>query len=94
MAFWSRLFGTPNHAGVTPNENPAPASPPTVAAPDYTPGDPDGFELQYDPVQARSFGLVAPSPWDGWPAEWSTPNWDWGNRLNALVDIAWTCIDR
>jgi hypothetical protein len=94
VSFWTDLFGTPNHAGVKPNDNPAGVPPASVAAPDYTPGDPDGVELQYDPVQARSHGLVMPSPWDGWPAEWSTPHWDWGGRFNALVDIAWACIDR
>jgi HK97 family phage portal protein len=94
VSFWGRLFGRPNHEGVTPNTNPSPASPPSVAAPDYTPGDPDGFEVQGERVQARAFTLPAPSPWDGWPAEWSTPAWDWGARMNALVDIAWACIDR
>jgi HK97 family phage portal protein len=94
VSFWTTLFGGVNHDGVTPNDNPPGVEPASVASPDYTPGDPNGVELQYDPVQARSFGLVAPSPWDGWPAEWSTPNWDWGSRFNALVDIAWACIDR
>jgi HK97 family phage portal protein len=91
VSFWSSLFGTPNHEGVTPNDTVE--APPSVG-PQHNPGDPDGIELQYDPVQARSFGMVAPSPWDGWPANWSTPNWDWNGRFNSLVDIAWACIDR
>lgn len=96
LGFLSNLFGRPNHEGVEPNANPAPAEPPTVAAPDYTPGDPDGLDLSAfsERVEPRSLPFIAPSPWDGWPAEWSTPNWDWGSRFNALVDIAWTCIDR
>jgi HK97 family phage portal protein len=94
VGFWASLFGSPDHAGVVPNDNPSPADPPTVAYPDYTPGDPNGFEIVGDPVQARAFTFPAPSPWSGWPAEWSTPNWDWNSRFNALVDIAWTCIDR
>jgi HK97 family phage portal protein len=93
VSFWSALFGSPNHEGVVPNDNPEGVQPASVAAPDYRPGDPDGIEFQYDPVQARSFGLVSPSPWSGWPSEWSTPDWDWNGRFNALVDIAWACID-
>lgn len=94
MGLWSSLFGLPNHAGVTPNANVAPADPPTVGAPDYTPGDPNGVELDFPPVQTRALSRFQPSPWSGWPAEWSTPNWDWNSRFNSLVDIAWACIDR
>lgn len=95
MAFLSRFFGRPNHAGVIPNANPAPASPPSVGAPDYTPGDPDGLDVSAFkvPVETRGFPGIFPSAWDGWPAQWSTA-WDWGSRYNALVDIAWACIDR
>ncbi len=92
MSFWTRLFGS-GTAGITPNGNP-PGNPPTVGVPDYNPGDPNGLEYIRPPVQVRSFPVAVPSPWDGWPAEWSTPGWDWGPRFNALVDIAWTCIDR
>jgi len=61
---------------------------------DYTPGDPNGIEFTPGPtVEKRSFPTFIPSPWDGWPAQWSTA-WDWGPRFNALVDIAWACIDR
>jgi HK97 family phage portal protein len=94
MSFFGKIFGKPNHAGVTANANTSPGDPPTVGGADYTPGDPDGFEVRYDPVAPQTFLRVAPSPWDGWPAEWSTPAWDWNGRFNALVDIAWTCIDR
>jgi HK97 family phage portal protein len=94
VSFWSNLFGRPNHAGVQPNANPSPADPPTVAAPDYTPGDPDGVEVQFAAVEPRQMPSISPSPWSGWPAEWSTPAWDWNSRFNSLVDIAWTCVDR
>jgi hypothetical protein len=94
MSFWDTLFGRPNHAGVQPNANPSPADPPTVGRPDYTPGDPDGFELLGESTVSKRFALPSPSPWSGWPDSWSTPGWDWQSRFNALVDIAWTCIDR
>jgi HK97 family phage portal protein len=95
MGFWTSLLGWPNHVGVTPNANVSPADPPTVAAPDYSPGDPNGVEIEPGPpVQVRSLPVIAPSPWSGWPAEWATPQWDWNGRFNALVDIAWSCIDR
>jgi HK97 family phage portal protein len=34
-----------------------------------------------------------PSPWSGWPAEWSTPQFDFTSKLNRLIDIAWACLD-
>jgi HK97 family phage portal protein len=88
----SWLLGEPNHAGIQPNENP-PSDPPSVGGADYSPGDPNGVEFVGSPVQQRSFPTFIPSPWDGWPAGWSTA-WDWSSRFNALVDIAWACIDR
>lgn len=93
MSFWSWLTG--GTAGITANPNPS-STPPTVGGADYTPGDPEGADLSSfeQPVEKRALPFVAPSPWDGWPAEWSTPHWNWGARYNALVDIAWTCIDR
>lgn len=57
------------------------------------PGDPDGFEIVGDEVENRGFPFIRPSAWDGWPAEWTTPNWDMGSRFNELVDIAWACLD-
>jgi hypothetical protein len=93
VGFWSTIFGTPNHEGVTPNSNPS-ATPPTVGPGDYTPGDPEGITFDnWDDEEtfARSFPIIQPSPWDGWPAEWSTPNW--GRGLQKLVDTARDCID-
>jgi HK97 family phage portal protein len=94
MSFLSWLLGGVNHEGVEPNENVAPGDPPSVGYPDYTPGDPDGVEFEGEIAASRPLARFSPSPWDGWPSEWSTPVWDWSARLNSLVDIAWTCIDR
>lgn len=91
MSFWSRIWGT--SADVVPNANTAGVPPASVASPDYTPGDPDGFELQGEATYSRALPLPWPSPWDGWPAEWHVPSWDFGSRFNELVDIAWACLD-
>lgn len=95
MGFWTRLFDRPNHAGLVANEN-DPAPPPgTVSAPSWTPGDPDG--VVFEPgaeVEPRSMPVLVPSPWSGWPADWSTPNWDMTSRFNELVDVAWMCLDK
>jgi hypothetical protein len=92
VGFWSNLFGIPNTQGVTPNSNP-PATPPTVGAGSYTPGDPDGLEVVGGTEMFNRFGLpsIEPSGWDGWPAEWSTPNW--GRGIQKLVDTASDCVD-
>lgn len=82
MAFWSNWFsGTPNHAGTS-----------TVG---YSPGDPEGVTVETpEPVEVRSFPVVAPSPWSGWPADWSTPTFNMNSQFNALVDVAWMCLDK
>jgi HK97 family phage portal protein len=61
--------------------------------PNYTPGDPDGFEVVGETTYSRSaMPLPVPSPWDGWPQQWGVP--DWSNpKLTTLVDTAWDCID-
>jgi HK97 family phage portal protein len=81
VAFWSNWFtSTPNHAG--------------TATAGYNPGDPDGVTVETpDPVELRSFPVVAPSPWSGWPAEWSTPQFNMNSRFNELIDVAWMCLD-
>lgn len=94
MGFWSSLFGVPNHEGVTPNDNdPVSVPPASVGEPDWNPGDPDGFELEASDVEPRAFAKVLPSPWSGWPADWSTPNWGQSLGLGNLVDTAWACLD-
>lgn len=87
MGFWSRLFSGPPPAfeGVVPNDN---------GPLDYSPGDAAGVELDdWEPVEARSLPFPSPSPWSGWPGEWSTPNWSSQAGLNRLVDTAWACLD-
>jgi HK97 family phage portal protein len=81
MAFWSNWFsGHPNHAG--------------TATEGYNPGDADGVTVETpDPVEVRSFPVVVPGPWSGWPAEWSTPSFSMNSRFNELIDVAWMCLD-
>lgn len=95
MGFWSRLFDSPNHDGLVANDNDPPPPPGTVSAPSWTPGDPDGVEFTPgEEVEARSLPRMMVSPWSGWPAEWSTPQWDMSSRFNELVDVAWMCLDK
>ncbi|HZO69405.1 MAG TPA: phage portal protein [Kribbellaceae bacterium] len=87
MSFWSWLLhGSP--AGETANANP----PSSVGPPGYEPGDPHGFEFDPPPggVNTR-FAQLVPSPWSGWPAEWSTPAFN--QKAGPLVDTAWACLD-
>lgn len=94
MGFWSNLFGTPNHAGETTNTNIPPPAPGTVGPTGYTPGDPDGVVFEgFTPTESRALPVLLPSPWSGWPATWSVPDWDFGSRFNELIDVAWACLD-
>lgn len=92
MSFWSWLKGT-DPTGVTPNTNTAGVPPASVGVPDYTPGDPDGVVYDGEVTFSRAMPFPQPSGWDGWPAEWGVPNWDFSSRFNELVDIAWACLD-
>jgi HK97 family phage portal protein len=78
-----------NHEGTTPNANP-----PGTVGEGYNPGDPEGFEIEPSEVEARSLPVFYPSPWSGWPSEWNTPAWDGSSKYNALLDVAWTCLDK
>ncbi len=89
MGFWDFITGGVNHAGEIPNANP----PSTVGAGEAN-GDPHGVTIEGATTQARSLPSFFPSPWTGWPSEWSTPNWDFGSRFNELVDVAWGCLDK
>jgi HK97 family phage portal protein len=91
VGIWSWLWG--NGSDATPNANTAGVAPASVAAPDYTPGDPDGVVFDNEATFHRSLPFVQPAPWDGWPAEWGVPQWDFQSRFNELVDIAWACLD-
>lgn len=74
-----------------PNANPAGVPPASVGKPDYTPGDPIGFEV-IDEGPGRPRGRIFhATPWDGWPAEWNMPLM--GGRADELVDTAWAALD-
>jgi HK97 family phage portal protein len=92
MGFWNWFGHLGDTGGITPNANPS-STPPTVGGGDYTPGDPHGVEFDQTQTFTRALPSLSPSPWDGWPASWSTPAWDFGSRFNELVDVAWACLD-
>jgi HK97 family phage portal protein len=87
MGFWDWLTG----AGATPN---ATVGDPDSVGPTYTPGDPDGFELEDAESSNNRMAAVVTSPWDGWPASWATPAWgQMGPKFEELVDTAWAALD-
>jgi len=73
-----------------PNTNPPGAPPASVAVPDYTAGDPNGFEIVDGGPGRPVPPLFHASPWDGWPAEWNLPIL---GRTEQLVDVAWMALD-
>lgn len=79
----------------TPNGNdPADVPPATVGPPAAQPGNPDGIALEVIPGASMwPASRIVPSAWSGWPAEWPTPPWGDGARLETLTDIAWMCLD-
>lgn len=77
MAFWSKWFGAYTAGDVG----------------GFNPGDPDGVNFDRTETFSRSLPFPQPSPWDGWPASWGVPQWDFQSRYNALVDVAWACLD-
>lgn len=86
MSFWTWITGQ-SASDVVPNSN-GPA--------DYSPGDPDGVDLEAfarTGFESRA-GLPrpSPSPWSGWPDSWGL-SWQTQGNLNKLVDVAWACID-
>jgi HK97 family phage portal protein len=86
---WRDWWTGVNHEGEVANANPS-----SSVGPSYHPGDPDGLEMIGEEVESRNLPSFYPSPWSGWPETWSTPNWDMDNRFNALVDVAWGCLDK
>jgi HK97 family phage portal protein len=66
---------------------PSPAS----VGPDYTPGDPDGLTIEEPGIPYQPPPPPVVQPWSGWPANWSTPNWN--GQLQQLTDTAWMCLD-
>ena len=88
MGFWSNLLNR-DPSGITANPNPE-----SSVSPTWNPGDPDGVELvNWESTETRSLPVVLPTPWDGWPAGWGVPDWDFNSRFNELIDIAWACLD-
>lgn len=85
--FWNWLTG----AGAFPNST---VESPDSVGPTYNPGDPDGVEIVDDGVAPNLRAVFVPSPWDGWPASWASPEWDQlGPKFDSLVDTAWACLD-
>jgi HK97 family phage portal protein len=79
-----------------PNGNdPVTAAPNTVGPPGVNPGDPHGVTLDAGDDNPGWFPpRITPSPWSGWPAEWSAPYWSSGGGMQEpLTDTAWMCID-
>ena len=88
MGFWTRTLGID---GIRANMNP-----PSSVGAEFNPGDPEGIVFDgFDEIpEARSLPWVQPSPWDGWPQGWSTPNFVTGQvDVKKLVDVAWSCLD-
>jgi HK97 family phage portal protein len=88
VGLWSWLSG----AGAIPNTTVG--TPPSVG-PAYSPGDPDGVDVVDigTPNEGRMAAFV-PSPWDGWPASWASPEWgQLGPKFDELVDVAWAALD-
>lgn len=91
MSHWSSMWSWWTGAGAIPN---ATVGDPDSVGPGYRPGDPDQFEFEEaGPVQNRMAAIV-PSPWDGWPAGWSSPLWNQlGPKFDEMVDTAWAALD-
>jgi HK97 family phage portal protein len=90
LTFWSWWRGeTPNYAGEIPNANP----PGSVGPNGYHPGDPNGVTVDGTETFSRAMPTWSPSPWSGWPADWSTPNFGAGAGFGQLVDTAWNGLD-
>jgi len=98
MGFWTNLFGgdAPNYSGETPNANAGPVGDAAAT------GDADGFEVVGDEVRSAPLPWLQPTPWAGWPGDWSTPNWSMGGAggiggavsgISRLIDTAWAAID-
>jgi len=93
MGWFNRSIRPPDEI---PNANdPVTAAPNTVGPPGVNPGDPHGVTLDtfVDDGPGWPPLRVTPSPWSGWPAEWSTPNWSSGGVVAPLTDTAWMCVD-
>src|SRR5215216_113402 len=92
MGFWSQSWQWFTGAGATPNST---VSTPDSVGPTYSPGDPHGVEVVDDDVAPEGrMAAIVPSPWDGWAAGWSSPQWQqMGSKFEDLVDAAWAALD-
>jgi HK97 family phage portal protein len=88
VGFWTWLTG----AGATPN---ATVGDPDSVGPGYRPGDPQGLEILDDDVTPENrMTAFVPSPWDGWPSSWASPQWSqMGSKFDEIVDTAWAALD-
>jgi HK97 family phage portal protein len=86
VSLWTWLTG----AGATPN---ATAGDPDSVGPGYRPGDPHGVEIEPATAVHNRMAAIVPSPWDGWPASWASPQWGSSQQLDELVDVAWAALD-
>lgn len=86
MGFWTWMKnGATTPGDITPNAN--------GEDPDYAAGEASGVELVGEETFSRSRPFPQPTPWSGWPGEWSTPNFNTQMGLNKLIDTAWACLD-
>jgi HK97 family phage portal protein len=58
------------------------------------PGDPEGVTWEGDDTLVEDRGLPAifPSPWNGWPQDWATPDWT-DQSPDPKLDVVWSAID-
>jgi HK97 family phage portal protein len=93
VKLWTRAIRPSSGDGdVLPNDTVPPESDPGTAGygdPRTVPGDPHGVLVAPSPPLGPPT-VVTPSPWSGWPAEWST---SWQSAAAPLTDIAWACVD-
>jgi HK97 family phage portal protein len=67
---------------------------PDSVGPGYSPGDPDGFEIEAVEPSNNRMAVIVPSPHDGWPAKWASQTWNnLGSKFDDLVDTAWAALD-
>ena len=87
MSFWTWLKGGTG-GGEISNGNPS-----SSVGPGYHPGDPNGVTTDNTETFSRGLPMLSPSPWSGWPADWSIPNFGAGEGFGQLVDTAWNALD-
>ena len=90
--FWSVGRKVDERAAFRDDNPPPPEAATEQVGPSYSPGDPHGFEVTGPPFEGgKALPPINVQPWSGWPAEWSTPNWQ--GQVASLTDTAWACLD-